>query len=64
LVSAATPVNIVNAALAALSAILDIIAHIRSQSGLSDEQIYQQALASVPANAELIKNLLNSIPQS
>jgi hypothetical protein len=52
------PNLIVNAALAALNEILTLLKHVRSQSGLTDEQLAAQAEAQDLQNLEDIKKLL------
>jgi hypothetical protein len=56
------PNVIAQAALLALDGILKVIAQIRAQGGLTDDEIMAHAQASIPANSDLIKGYLASLP--
>ena len=56
------PITTINAAIAALDAILNIINQIRGQSGLSDDAIAAAASAQVTTNTAQIQALLASLP--
>jgi hypothetical protein len=56
------PITIINEALAALNGILNIIATLKSQGGLTDDQILAAAATQQGANADQIKTLLANLP--
>lgn len=56
------PIIAINDALSVLNGILRIIASLKSQGGLSDEQIMLAAQNQVGANREQIKQLLANLP--
>jgi hypothetical protein len=56
------PTLIVNAALAALDGLLNIINAIRGQSGMTDDAILAAAKAQTLANSAQIQALLQSLP--
>jgi hypothetical protein len=56
------PTQVVNLALVILNAGLNLLAHIRSQGGLTDDQILAQAQATTGENSSLIQKYLASLP--
>lgn len=56
------PSAYVNAALLVLDGALKLIAVVKSQGGLTDDQILEHARATVPENAKLIEGYLASLP--
>lgn len=56
------PISMVNEALAALDAVLNIIGAIRGQAGMTGDQILAAAQAQTLANADQIQALLKSLP--
>lgn len=52
----------VQAGFLALDGILKIIAEIRAQGAMTDDQIMAHAMAQTPANADLIKGFLAGLP--
>ena len=55
------PTAIVNLALLALQAVLNMISEIKGQSGLSDDQIMAQAQALAGANDTLYQTLMAAL---
>jgi len=58
------PIAALNAAVAALDAILNIINQIKGQSGLTDDAILAAAQAETVTNQAQIAQLLASLPPS
>ena len=56
------PITILNLSLAALNGVLKLISTIKSQSGLTDDQILVAAQTQLGANADQLKQLLANIP--
>ena len=56
------PITILNLSLAALNGVLKLISTIKSQSGLTDDQILVAAQTQLGANADQLKQLLTNIP--
>jgi hypothetical protein len=56
------PVAILNLALIALDGVLSIIARLKGQGGLTDDQILAAAQAQTGANAAQIQQLLANLP--
>lgn len=58
------PITTINAAVAALDAILSIINQIKGQSGMTDDAILAAAQSQTTANSAQIAQLLANIPSS
>ena len=56
------PITVLNESIAGLDAILNIINHIRSQSGMTDDAILAAAQAQVLTNSTQVQALLTSLP--
>ena len=58
------PITTINAAIAALDAILNIVNAIKGQAGLTDDQIVAAAQAQATTNTAQIQALLAALPPS